>query len=44
MGIDQISEFFEKSRGKLKKEHDSMIAQIKEEFSSIKKKALSKTP
>ena len=42
MGFDQISDFFEKSREKLKKEHDSMIAQIKEEISSIKRKALSK--
>jgi len=42
MGFDQISDFFEKSREKLKKEHDSMIEMIKEEISSIKKKALSK--
>ena len=42
MGFDQISGFFEKSREKLKKEHDSMIAQIKVEISSIRKKALSK--
>jgi hypothetical protein len=43
MGFDQISDFFGKSREKLKKEHDSMIAQIKEKISSIKRKALSKT-
>ena len=36
MGFDQIADFFEKSREKLKKEHDSMIVQIKEEISSIK--------
>ncbi len=42
MGFDQISDFFEKSREKLKKEHDSMIGMIKEDISSIKKKALSK--
>lgn len=42
MGFDQIADFFEKSRDKLKKEHDSMIVQIKEEISSIKRKALSK--
>jgi hypothetical protein len=43
MGFDQISDFFEKSREKLKKEHVSMIGHIKEEISSIKRKALSKT-
>jgi len=42
MGFDQISDFFEKSREKLKKEHDSMIEMIKDEISAIKKKALSK--
>ena len=42
MGFDQIADFFEKSREKLKKEHDSMIFQIKEEISSIRRKALSK--
>ncbi len=42
MGFDQISSFFERSREKLKKEYDSMIVQIKEEISSIRKKALSK--
>ena len=42
MGFDQIADFFEKSREKLKKEQDSMISQIKEEISSIRRKALSK--
>ncbi len=41
MGINQISDFFEKSREKLKKEHDSVIEKIKEEIASLKKKALS---
>ena len=42
MGFDQISEFFEKSREKLKKEHDSLKEMINQEISSVKKKALSK--
>ena len=29
MGFDQVADFFEKSREKLKKEHDSMIVSNK---------------
>lgn len=43
MGFDQISDFFEKSREKVKKEHDSLTEMLKQETSSVKKKALSKT-
>ncbi|HTH21986.1 MAG TPA: hypothetical protein VL854_07190 [Nitrososphaeraceae archaeon] len=42
MGFDKISDFFEKSREKVKKEHDSLTEMLKQETSSVKKKALSK--
>ena len=42
MGIDEISELFEQSREQLKKDREAMIAEIKEEIQSKKKKALSK--
>jgi len=42
MGFEQISDFFEKSREKLRKEHDSLAEVIKQEIASAKKKALSK--
>jgi hypothetical protein len=42
MGVDEITELFEQSREQLKKDREAMIAEIKKEIQSIKKKALSK--
>ena len=42
MGVDEITELFEQSREQLKKDREAMIAEIKKESQSIKKKALSK--
>jgi len=42
MGVDQISELYEKSREKLRKEHNSLAEVIKQKIASAKKKALSK--
>jgi hypothetical protein len=41
VGVEEITDLFEQSRGHLKRDGDAKIAEIKEEIQSIKKKALS---
>jgi len=40
--MTDITNHFEKSKGELKAEHDSMVQKIKEEVAASKRKALSK--
>ena len=42
MSDDIIASHFEKSRARLKVEHDSMVQKIKEEIQNSKKKTLTK--